>query len=56
MDSYVKKAIDELGIIAEVVRAEDFETLIGRGIKATPGLAVDGRIVSMGGVPGVDQT
>jgi small redox-active disulfide protein 2 len=55
LESNVRKAVDELGIVAEVVRVEDFEVLIRRGVKSTPGLAIDGRIASMGRVPSVDQ-
>jgi len=52
---YVQKAVEELGIEAEIVKVEDFEMLIRRGITMTPGLAIDGEVRSMGRVPSIEE-
>jgi small redox-active disulfide protein 2 len=52
---YVQQAVDELGVEAQIVKVEDFEVLIRRGITATPGLAIDGEIRSMGRVPNAEE-
>lgn len=50
-----REALEKLGLKAEVIKVDDFETFIRRGITATPGLAIDGEIVSLGRVPEVQE-
>ena len=51
----VVRAVDELGIEAQIIKVEDFEKLIRKGITMTPGLVIDDEIRSMGRVPGVEE-
>jgi len=51
----VQSAVDELGIVAQIIKVEDFEMLIRKGISMTPGLVIDGEIRSMGRVPSVEE-
>ncbi|HKI96596.1 MAG TPA: thioredoxin family protein [Gemmatimonadales bacterium] len=39
-----KAAVGALGLDAEIVKVEDVATIAGRGVMATPALAVDGRV------------
>ena len=55
LEENVRKAVGELGIAAEVVKIEDFEMMIRKGVKMTPGLAIDDELVSMGRVPDVKE-
>lgn len=55
LEENVKKSIGELGITAEVIKIEDFEMVIRKGVKVTPGLAIDGELVSMGRVLDVEE-
>lgn len=48
-------AVERSGIKAEIEKNEDLETLLRRGITATRGLAIDGKNVSMGRVPTVNE-
>ncbi len=50
-----QRAINELGIEAQIIKVEDFEMLIRKGITMTPGLVIDGEIRSMGRVPDVEE-
>ena len=50
-----QRAVDELGIEAQIIKVEDFEMLIREGITMTPGLVIDGEIRSMGRVPSVEE-
>jgi small redox-active disulfide protein 2 len=50
-----QKAVDELGIEAQIIKVEDFEMLIRKGITMTPGLVIDGEVRSMGRVPDVEE-
>ena len=40
----VKKAVEELGIQAEVVKVEDLQDIINRGVMMTPAVVVDGEV------------
>ena len=55
LEKNVRGAVDELCLEAKIIKVTDFEAFIRRGIKATPGLAIDGEVVSMGRVPNVEE-
>ncbi len=55
LEARVRNAVERLGIKAEIVKVEDFETFIRRGISATPGMAIDGEIVTLGRVPTIKE-
>ncbi len=55
LTKYAQQAVDELGVEAKIVKVEDFEMLIRKGITMTPGLVIDGEIRSMGRVPSVEE-
>ena len=55
LETKVRSAIKLLGIDADIEKIEDFETIIRRDISKTPGLAIDGKIVSLGRVPSVEE-
>jgi small redox-active disulfide protein 2 len=51
LEEIAKEAVRETGVCAEVVKVDDMIQIIESGILATPGLAIDGRVRSMGRVP-----
>jgi small redox-active disulfide protein 2 len=51
----VQRAVDALNIKAQIIKVEDFEMIIRKGITMTPGLVIDGEIRSMGRVPSVEE-
>ena len=51
----VKKALQETGLAAEVVKITDINEMIARGVMFTPGLIIDGQIVSQGKTLNVEQ-
>jgi len=44
----VKKAVEDLGLDAEIVKVEDLEKIVNYGIMSTPALVVDGEVKSAG--------
>ena len=46
----VRKAVEELGINAEVTKVEDLDKIINYGIMSTPALVVDGEVKFAGRV------
>ncbi|MBX6422782.1 thioredoxin family protein [Thermosulfurimonas sp. F29] len=48
-------ALDELGIDATVEKVKDLGQIAAHGVMQTPGLVVDGRVVSQGKVLSVEE-
>lgn len=47
-----QEVVQDLGVAdAEVVKVEDFPTIMAYGVMSTPALAVDGKVVLSGKVP-----
>jgi small redox-active disulfide protein 2 len=55
LEKAAKDAVKELGVNAEVVKVSDINEIVEAGVLATPGLAVDGEMKSMGRVPSADE-
>lgn len=51
----VRKALQETNQTAEVVKITDIKEMISKGIMCTPGLLIDGKIVSQGKALNVEQ-
>jgi small redox-active disulfide protein 2 len=51
LEVLARKAVAKLGIEAEVAHVTDIKEIMARGVMATPGLAVNGKIVLKGRVP-----
>ena len=55
LEQATKEAITELGLNATVEKVEDIQKIMEYGVMRTPGLIVDGKIVSTGQVPSVKE-
>lgn len=53
LEKNVREAVEGMGV--EVVKIDDFDEIIKRGIMMTPGLVINGEIVAVGRVPGVEE-
>ena len=52
LEAAAKEAVGDLAIDdAEVVKVSDMQTIMGYGVMSTPGLVIDGTVVSSGRVP-----
>ena len=51
----VRKAVEELGIQADVVKVEDLQDIIDRGVMMTPAVVVDGEVKISGHQPTVEE-
>ncbi|MEZ4812994.1 MAG: thioredoxin family protein [Caldisericia bacterium] len=49
------EAVKKLDIDAEVVKIDDLNEIISMGVMSTPGLAIDGKVVSSGKIIGTDR-
>jgi len=51
----VRKAVDELKIEAEIVKVEDIQEIINRGVMMTPAVFIDGKAKVVGYIPSPDE-
>ena len=55
LERNVRAAVQEMGIEAEIRKVSEIKEIAARGILMTPGLAVDGKVVSSGHLLSVNQ-
>jgi small redox-active disulfide protein 2 len=55
LENHTRKAVEELGNHAEVVKVEDISKIIGYQVVRLPALVVDEQVVMYGKVPSVDE-
>jgi len=55
VEKRVKNALAELGIAADVEKVSDIQKMMSYGIPATPGLVINGKIISAGRIPRVEE-
>jgi small redox-active disulfide protein 2 len=48
------EALDELKLQADVEKVQDYQEIAAFGVMRTPGLVIDGKVVSQGSVPSVE--
>ncbi len=53
LEANAREAIAQLGIPAEIRHVTDYAEIASRGVLSTPGLVIDGRVVSAGKIPTV---
>jgi len=51
----IVEAVKELGLNDEVIHVSDMNEIMSMGVMATPGLAIDGKILSVGRTLNVKQ-
>lgn len=55
LEALARKAVDELGLDAEIVKVTDYADIMAYGIMSTPALVVDEQVKVAGFVPSLDQ-
>ncbi|MFH0849258.1 MAG: thioredoxin family protein [archaeon] len=55
LEKNVKKAVEDLGIKADVIKVQSIQEITDRGIIMTPALYVNGEPKAVGRVPNVEE-
>jgi len=55
LEKNAREAVAELGIAAEVIKVEDMQEIVDRGVMMTPALYIDGEAMVVGRIPSVDE-
>lgn len=55
LEELTKKAVEELGVDAEVTKVKDIKDIMNYGVMITPALVVDGVVKVAGKVPSVED-
>jgi small redox-active disulfide protein 2 len=51
----VQHVVEQAGLAVEVVKDESIERMMALGLMATPGVAIDGKVVISGRIPKADE-
>ncbi len=55
VEKLVRSIVEELGIQADIVKVEDLQEIVNRGIMMTPAVFIDGEAKIVGRVPTADE-
>ena len=55
VEKLVRNIVEELGIKADIVKVEDLQEIVDRGIMMTPAVFIDGEAKIVGRVPTADE-
>ncbi len=51
LEALVKETVQEMGLDARIDKVTDYADIVRWGVMSTPGLVIDGQVVSTGRIP-----
>ncbi len=55
VEKLVRNIVEELGIQANIIKVEDLQEIVNRGIMMTPAVFIDGEAKIVGRIPTLDE-
>ncbi|HEQ79055.1 MAG TPA: thioredoxin family protein [Euryarchaeota archaeon] len=55
LEKNVRKLVSQMNIDAEIVKIDDLDVMLDRGVMSTPCMAIDGEMVIRGRLPSDDE-
>ncbi len=55
VEKLVRNIVEELGIQADIIKVEDLQEIVNRGIMMTPAVFIDGEAKIVGRIPTADE-
>ena len=55
LEEIARQALAETGVVGEIVKVTDMQAIIAHDVVRTPGLWIEGRLVSSGRIPTLDS-
>jgi small redox-active disulfide protein 2 len=55
LERKTRRAVDEMGVAANVEKISDIQKIIAYHVMATPGLVIDGKVKCAGRIPSVEE-
>jgi small redox-active disulfide protein 2 len=55
LERRTREAVEQLRLDATIQKVEDYQDIASYGVMSTPGLVIDGKVVSQGRVPTVEN-
>jgi small redox-active disulfide protein 2 len=54
-EKIVRKAVEEMGASIDIIKIEDLQEIVDKGVMMTPAVIVDGDVKIVGHIPSVDE-
>ena len=54
-EKIVRRAVEETGVTVDIMKIENLQDIIDKGVMMTPAVVVDGDVKIMGHVPSVEE-
>jgi small redox-active disulfide protein 2 len=55
LEAVAREAVAIAGVEAEIRHVTDYAEIVAHGVMSTPGLVIDGKVVSVGRIPSADD-